>query len=217
MRTGDPLGAKVKVVCSDCNSQWMSTLQETAKPHLVPLFKGMRWALGVNAQQAISRWAIMATMTAEYLSYDPSSIGVSQAERDFFRANQTPPPGWRVWIAPYNREANVGQWIHCSLPILDTENVPYTFKGEILFPNTQTTTFIVGKLFVHTMSSHDPANINAWDWQSALRARTLLTQIWPIRQMIIGWPTQILTDRNVVEFSRAFFDAIDSLARRHGY
>jgi hypothetical protein len=40
MRTGDPLNANVRVVCSNCNNRWMSQIQENAKPHLIPLFKG---------------------------------------------------------------------------------------------------------------------------------------------------------------------------------
>jgi hypothetical protein len=40
MRSGDPLNANVRVVCSNRNSSWMSQIQENAKPYLIPLFKG---------------------------------------------------------------------------------------------------------------------------------------------------------------------------------
>ena len=81
IRAGDPVNAKVTVVCAACNSGWMSHIQETAKSYLIPLFDGAWGGLDAETQSAIAKWVSMATMTAEHLSRDPVKITVSQAHR----------------------------------------------------------------------------------------------------------------------------------------
>jgi hypothetical protein len=76
VRTGDPLNANVRVVCANCNSGWMSQIQERAKPHLIPLFKGQSVWLDMSAQAAIATWAIMATITSEHIQRAPSETTV---------------------------------------------------------------------------------------------------------------------------------------------
>lgn len=67
LRTGDPPRSKVRVVCRDCNTTWLSQIQERAKPHLIPLITGQTFALGATSQESIAVWCTMATMTAEYI------------------------------------------------------------------------------------------------------------------------------------------------------
>jgi hypothetical protein len=93
LRAGDPLRSTVKVVCADCNNQWLSEIQSRAKPFLIPLIKGERTALGTDAQQRVSAWCAMATMMAEYIDRDPHTIAVPQSDRDWLLNNGTAPPG----------------------------------------------------------------------------------------------------------------------------
>ena len=37
---GSPLHSKVPIVCGDCNSGWLSQIQQRSKPHLLPLIEG---------------------------------------------------------------------------------------------------------------------------------------------------------------------------------
>jgi hypothetical protein len=76
MRTGDPLNANVRVVCSNCNNGWMSQIQKNAKPHLIPLFKGESVWLDKKTQAAIATWAMMSTITAEHIQHSPSETTV---------------------------------------------------------------------------------------------------------------------------------------------
>jgi hypothetical protein len=209
-RAGDPLGVNLHLVCANCNNGWMSGIQDRAKQHLVHMFPGKSWAIGADAQQAISAWAVMATMTSEYLAKDPSTRAISQADRDFLRSNLRSPESWRVWIGSYNRSTWKGQWVRTSASILDVANYPESGTAP---PNTQTTTFIIGKLYVHVMSSFFPEHAALWDWRPTPRARALLVEIWPVKHGIIAWPRVALSDRDARLFSMSFFNAVSEIGR----
>jgi hypothetical protein len=209
-RAGDPLGANLHLVCPDCNSGWMSGIQNRARPHLIHMFSGKQWAIGAAAQQAISTWAIMATMTSEYLSKDTTTLAIPQTDRDFLRLNLRAPQGWRVWIGTYNRSAWVGQWVRTSAPILDVGDYPSTGMAP---PNTQTTTFVIGRLYVHVMSSYFPEHTALWDWRPTPHARALLVEICPVKHMIVAWPRQAITDKDARQFSMSFFNAVSAIGR----
>jgi hypothetical protein len=51
IKSGDPLQSKFRVVCTKCNNEWLSAIQDQPKPHLIPLFTGTTRVLGVEAQE----------------------------------------------------------------------------------------------------------------------------------------------------------------------
>lgn len=203
LRTGDPLRSKVKVVCADCNNRWLSEIQNRAKPYLIPLITGQRVALGKEAQEHIATWCAMATMTAEFIDRDPTTIAVPQADRDWLGNNRTAPPGWRIWLAHYQRHKWPVQWVHLTLPILAAKDIPENAAETFVLPNTQVTTFVVGNLFVHVMSSTDVDNIGGW--ASMLPRRfPLLVPVEPQRESFIAWPSESITDRTADMIASAF-------------
>ena len=50
IRAGDALDSAPEIVCAECNSTWMSGIQNRAKPFLIPLFEGRE----CNLDQAVS-------------------------------------------------------------------------------------------------------------------------------------------------------------------
>jgi hypothetical protein len=217
LHAGPPLRGKVKVVCKGCNSGWLSIIQETAKPILISLIQGKNTVLGRDAQQKIARWATMATMTGEYLDRDPEvgNISISQAEREWLWKNNTPPSeGWRIWVARYQRYKWIGRWYHSVMPILKSADIPESAIDDYPSPNTQTTTFAVGELYIHVMSTcSEPTIVNQWIWPIASRPGRLLTQIWPPRESIIAWPPESLTDGDADFIATAFDRIIDAASR----
>jgi hypothetical protein len=194
-RAGDPLASKVKIVCKACNSGWMSRLQSGAKPALIPLIEGRPSILSASAQGAIAAWCAMSTMTGEFLSFDPTAIAISQAERDWLRDFQTPPKNWKIWIGHYPRRKGI--WTHYVIPLRakDIFNVP---DDPLALPNTQTTTFVIGNLFVHIFSSiGDPQMVSRWVWPPGSLISLKLPQIFPPKEDLIAWPPQGLTDFEV--------------------
>jgi hypothetical protein len=177
----------------------MSQIQENAKPHLIPLFKGEPFWLDMKAQAAIATWAIMSTITAEHIQRSSSETTVPRADRTRFMDGH-----WKVWIAPYRRDKWIGQWVHSSVPIYSAgDTAPVTDDGRPR-PNAQNTTFVVGQVYVHTMSGPHPNFVHDWDWRGAESARDLLRQIYPTVYRRIAWPTTALTDDDAIKVATAF-------------
>ena len=56
IRAGDDLDAQVQIVCSECNSGWLSQIQNAAKASLIPLFEGNRRTLDQDSQKFVATW-----------------------------------------------------------------------------------------------------------------------------------------------------------------
>jgi hypothetical protein len=217
LRAGDPMRSKARVVCKTCNNGWMSLIQERAKPIMIPLIEGKPTALSHHAQTIVATWCAMATMTSEFLDKDlvPSTIAVSQDDREFLWKEGVPPPErWRIWITRYQRHKWVGRWFHSVVPILDAKDVPSSALTDYPSPNTQKTTFTVGDLYVHVMStSGNPDIVSRWVWPIRSRPGMLLIGIWPIKESIITWPPESLTDSDADFVATAHDLAVDAASR----
>ncbi len=204
-RSGDVLGANIRIVCAKCNNGWMSRIQERAKPYLVRLFDGSRSIYDSKCKNYVSAWAALASMTSEYLDCDPSLIAISQTDRNYVRSTESAPLNWRIWVGFYNRQLG-SQCIKMTLPVLDSNDTTNIKAGNVRLPNTQTTTIIIGRLYIHAMSCFFHRQAREWNWPVDPRARTLLTPIWPATNNLLQWPTQSLTTRDAQNFSTSFGD-----------
>jgi hypothetical protein len=195
----------------------MSGVRARAKPFLIPLFDGLPCSIDANAQTIISSWVAMATMTGEYISRDSVKVAIPQSDRTWLMNAQTAPPDWRIWIGRHKKLAPSGQWVHVTLPISDSENLPEVLSDDDRLPKLQTTAFTVGQLFAVAMSSHFPRITGLWDWRTARRARTRLEQTWPVKYATIFWAPPIMTDADADSFGTAFMRYSDNLAKHVGY
>jgi hypothetical protein len=204
---GDLQSRRLRVVCKSCNNGWMGKLQERAKPRLLPLMQSEVTAFDAGVQETIAAWIAMFTMVAEH--FDPRKVVSTQAEREYLRKNRKPPPNWQIWIADYER----GDWpallAHFAVPISSPHCAPEIMDNGLPRPNTQTMSFVVGRLYVHVRSSATDIFEN---WRFA--RPDVLAQIWPIRRNIVAWPLKTLTDRDADGIANSFHLASDSVARR---
>ena len=72
----------------------MSRLQERAKPLLRNLVVSGE-QLNSESAKILAAWAAMTTMVHEFA--DPSTVSVSQEDRNFLLEFQLAPPNWYVW------------------------------------------------------------------------------------------------------------------------
>jgi hypothetical protein len=154
----------------------------------------------------------MATMTAEFIDRDPNTIAVPQSQRDWLMNTATAPPGWRIWLTSYRRHKWPAQWVHLTLPILEAKDIPDEQSTDYVPPNTQTTTFVVGQLYVHVMSSVNPDNINKWATMLP-RAEWLLVPLFPQKESFIAWPPTSIADRQADAIASAFHLYIEGISR----
>jgi hypothetical protein len=208
-RAGDLRSRRLRVVCKSCNSGWMSRLQEKAKPCLLPLVLGEVTAFDVDTQSILTAWIAMFVMVAEY--FNPATVTSTQEQRSFLmHSGKAPTENWKIWIGDFERVNWKGQLVHFTVPISSPLHRPETMDNGLPRPNTQTMTFVVGRLFVHVASSV----IDIFeDWR--LARPDLLKQIWPIRRNIIGWPPKIaVTDRIADDIAGEFHRRSDEVGRR---
>ena len=216
-RNGSAIGSYRKIVCDKCNNAFLSRIQNRAKPFLIPLLEGRRTALVAKAQTAIATWATMVTMTAEFFLNSSGKIAISGEDRAQLRATETALTDWDIWIGHYPGGTNQHRWTHTSIPIVGGAELPGPDNVYTPLPNTQTTTFVVGKLYVHTMRSHYPELSRNWHWLDNPRLRHLHVPIWPIRHELIAWPINGLSDADVSLASEMFIRWLGDIAWKAGF
>jgi hypothetical protein len=207
---GDPRSRRLQIVCQPCNNHWMSDLQTAAKPILIPLIAGRTkksLALRLEQQTILAAWAAMFVICAEY--FYPTRAAISVTDRRWLYNTKTAPNDFRIWIGDYERKEWVPHWGHCSLRISAHEGE----QGWAVHPdgtprsNTQTTTFVVGRLFVHAYSCPFPEILHADKIVSFVDSK--LVQIWPPRHSFLLWPPAAISDRDADGLASAIFDRLD--------
>ncbi len=78
--------------------------------------------------------------------------------------------------------------------------------------NSQSSTQVIGQLFIHVLRSPMPNLIPRWRF--APPDRGTLFRIWPPTQTSIAWPAKTMTDLDAVYTSNAFMNFILRLQRR---
>lgn len=211
-RTGDTHARRLRRVCLACNRGWMSSLQEAAKPYLVPMLEGRQVSLHRRAQKAVAGWIAMTAMTAEYLNEE--MVSISQEQRDYLRETSQAPRHWRIWIGKYRRGQGKKRFWHNAMA-LTREKV----QGNALYArapsNTQTTSICLGDhLFIYAMSSEVAWNlIRRWRFPAGIGPS--LRQIYPSAAASAEWPPgRELTFEEVDFVSDQFYNRVVREARK---
>jgi hypothetical protein len=76
-------------------------------------------------------------------------------------------------------------------------------------PNTQSVTFVVGRLFIHVRSSATDIFDNV-----RLTRRDILAEIWPIPRRILGWPRSPLNDHDADSIASSLQVKSDAVAEQ---
>jgi hypothetical protein len=208
-RSGDLQSRRLPVVCKNCNTGWMGRLQERAKPCLLPLIQGEVTAFDVAAQNILSSWIAMFVMVAEH--FNPYTVTTPQEQRTYLlNEGRAPAANWKIWIGDFERLNWKGQLAHFAVPISSPHHIPETMNNGLPQPNTQTMTFVVGRLFIHVASSVT----DIFEDMRLVRS-DLLAQIWPIERNIIGWPPRkSITDSDADAIASHFHRRSDEVGRK---
>ena len=91
---------KIRNVCGQCNSGWMSRLETAAKPHLTSLILGKKCNLDKQAQHSLAAWIVMTSIMAEFT--DIKTVSIPAIHRNQLRISGNPPDGWQIWTGRYH-------------------------------------------------------------------------------------------------------------------
>ena len=214
---GDPRSRRLQIVCAPCNNGWMSSLQSAVKPTLVPLISGKSINLTLQRQKILAAWSAMSVICAEY--FYPKSAAISVTDRRWLYKTHTAPNDFRIWIGDFDRKEWRPHWGHSSLRISAAEyEAP---QGWTTHPdgtprvNTQTTVFVVGRLFILAYSCPFSEILHAEKIVDAVDSR--LSQIWPPRHSFLLWPpADTLSDRSADNLAGSIFSRLDEAGTAFG-
>jgi hypothetical protein len=194
----------LQVVCAKCNNEWMSDLQNQAKPLLVPLIRGKVPILTNEHHSILTTWAIMFTMVIEFA--DVGTIATSQKERFDFAQSPRPLDNWMVWIGRCTKWPF--DFLHYSWSGRSEEKIIPIPTTKPDCPTSQSTTFSVGKLLFQTYSTTDPV-LKVQPTVYAFRAGLYLLWPKPIVPYINSTTLGFLDQRRVLAIANSFINSIN--------
>ncbi|MEU6559231.1 hypothetical protein [Nocardia nova] len=184
---GGPFNKTLKIVCAGCNNEWMSRLEERAKPLLVAMFNqdpaGPKVALDSDSQLVLARWAFKTAAVASRLN---RTEGIPVEHRREFSGAEGLPRKVQVWIgagAALNSELAMFSFeptLAKQIEIRDGQPV-----RSIDFETYRTHFRILGVVFVVNgyVSERVPYTLEPND-----TLRSALLPLWPATHPRIWWP-----------------------------
>ena len=118
---GDPTRQKIEVVCRECNSGWMSQIQNEAARLLKPYTQTKFMSVSDQEQQNLATWATVFTMVIEY--YDPPTIVATFGERSSVQSTRKPPSDWRIYICRL-KDNDYADWWHTGAHLIFDDTGP---------------------------------------------------------------------------------------------
>lgn len=210
---GPMKAAKFRIVCRTCNSEWMSGIENRAKPILSSLMLAEETRLDKSAVEKIAAWLALRTIIFEF-SGTPDSKTVPKSDYDFIRAHRLPPAHWRIWIGYQDSP----KWIMriYNLPTMQmfqSQLASYIESGKPRKTNVLTTSFGLGQLFAYVCFTNEPKLIDnhnsAVDNFRTDRGDPILLKVWPYTEDLI-WPHAVLLDTGNVDY---IANAINSISK----
>jgi hypothetical protein len=198
VRQGRGASRKPRNTCLKCNSGWMRTIEDAAKPSLTKLIKGQSFLLDKEEQKKVASLICLISVRAEYLD---GKLSISDSDRDWLREKGSPPQNWKIWIGYFSGQKAGEYWYNRSA--LQVESEMRSLKPyEVARYNTHSSTFVMGRLCCTAICSTfvDITKIKGYDAQ--------ILRIWPIQWNINTAMLPRLTDGGVASLGEAMARAL---------
>lgn len=177
-RQGHIFNKRYRLVCTSCNTTWMSGLETAAKPILLPLLDGDKTVLLKRDRQTLARWLTLKLMITECI--DAQDAVVTQNERAAFRAARKIPNGLKIWIGTHSSPDWYAQYHHQTLlgtfgPLSSARERSPDLK------NMQVTAIGIGHVFALFF-------ISAFRVIKLKPYGGIIRLLWPIQARGLAWP-----------------------------
>ncbi len=171
------LKIRIKCVCKKCNNEWMSVLQNRAKPVIESLLDCPTSTLDINQCKTLALWAVMSTMVLETTN-EPKIWRFTDPERCLFYKREQIPPFTFVWIA---------NWIDSPGP---------SYGSRVLGDKSDratVTTFGFGTLVFQVLKvvPCDATGNKTMELRPGLPWGQIMLQVWKPQVVPICWPPQM--------------------------
>jgi hypothetical protein len=180
----------IRCLCEHCNNEWLSEIENSAKPIMEPLMHDKGGPLTPADQEIMAIWASKTAMIGEGTKPQNLDRFFSQQERDSLRTDRQIPEGMIVQLGRYYAPA--GHHFASTDVTWRVGEVVDALKGNI-------TTMVVGHLVFQTVMVRAQIDSHLSTLQLPIRATAnwdaLLTDIWPVRHKVEWPPSQSFTGR----------------------
>jgi hypothetical protein len=179
--TSDKVDLKVRGVCANCNSGWMSALENNCRPLLTELLYGRENRLSRGDQRLLCAWAIKTVMVMEFLGASARTPYFTARERRQFMETLEPPSGTCVFLAGY-----VGQHAFWG------SEHPIVFKDADGTFSGYSVTMGFGGGVIQTLS-YRAASGPRW-FKVTANFDSASFEIWPRQSESVVWPPEEVFD-----------------------
>ncbi len=191
-------------ICADCNSKWMSQLEEEAKPILVPLMAGEREVIQLSADErlVLARWTCKTAYVLNSSSnYEPK---VPAAHFRHVRENVTSLPQFVAAVAQQHHGNSKFYWVQQQF-LMTSDFHPYfgtLEEARTLIAPSYKISLLLKKLIL--LIAYWP-----WEkWRMVLWPRIHIP-LWPNRGPV-GWYPQ-----NPIPGGFPWFDSVEAINAFH--
>jgi hypothetical protein len=187
------LSAKTRVVCGDCNSGWMSDLENQIKPIIGEMICNCtQTTLNSKDIATVAVWAYTKAIVAEHSHHNTVPFWTF-AERQRFRQTLAIPPGLQIWLA----SLPVARGLFKSYLVQTPLNTPQRFELNVF-------TYGLGHFVIQVVNTR-------WAKKAFRRHRPCptLTQapewddcsipVWPSKGESVLWPPRRHMGDSVVD------------------
>lgn len=191
VKPGELYTKKLKVVCAKCNNEWMSQIEDQAKPFLTPLIKGEQATLNAGQLEILARWATLKTIVCEH---DVKGMEVTPAEDRAALMNEgIIPPYFSVYLFSHESPSLIG-YVRTSHAVSLTKGEPVPpLEGRV--KNVQQISVTLGKVMLQV----NAARVDGFSIEGNFNMPAVISRrIWPLNDVPLTWPSEpILTGRQM--------------------
>lgn len=185
-RQGGLTTKKLRVVCSACNSGWMSKLETEVRPILEPILQGMSLNLAPEDQHVLSKWVALKVIVGEHS--EGNTHVTPYRDRESLMKEGKVPDYFYICICSHASKHNAA-WLRTSYTLSLSKNGPQPPLGNRT-RNSQSIGIIVGPLFIWVLAIRHN-NISS----DKFVCYNKVAPIYPAQDKNIVWPTNdVLTD-----------------------
>ncbi len=189
---GGPQITTASVVCAHCNNTWMSSLEQQARPLLIPLVQGKAYFFNARNLKELASWIALKVIVLQH--HEPPAIIYDEDERKSFFDSKIPSERMNIWLARHNsRSWECAYTSHSSGVFMkEKEGEQEDFNS----PNIQTLTLGMGKLAIFVISVPDPSRAEKFDLRSYF-GEAFCPLSWQKDSTLLWPPKNFLTDDGI--------------------
>lgn len=183
-RQGHLFTTKFRVVCKDCNSGWMSRLEESVKPIFLKMIKGEKLSLHKSDQELLSRWIALKVIVGEHAE---KGIHVTPKKNRYLLMEENKVPEYFViYVCSHDTKSDTA-WLRISNTLALSPKGPNPPLGNMT-RNTQSVAFVCGRAFIFVFASREqdigPTEFIKMNGLERLYPQELETIEWPTPKQV---------------------------------